>query len=630
VVPGTVEDMLGVIGSSFSFAIAKFGDRLSEAKTNAEHGFVLVYCSVTLVVLTALGGVGVDIGNWYWQVSKMQNAADSASLAGAIYLPGRPDLAKQAARESLKANGFGDAVEVGHKPTSGFDGSTDQATYFMQQDPRQPNQLHVAIGTTTSNFFISMLGLDKQNLVRSADGIYTGNVEMGSPGNVLGAEPLQSDQGSVMADPGTSAVNGKYWLNAAGENSNKVSGDRYMAGKCGTGPTPDECDGSVNAEVGEGTGGERANRYVLHIPKELEGVTVSLQAFDATYVNVGDHCESAPYGNGALGTTELRQEAISNGDDAGIYDRGAASPYCTGDLSQGVSGVSPELTFTVHKADGKLRKTGSALETIQYPSVPQNSGNPRQTLLNKINGDALFRESFRKWHTFATFSHAGDYIITATTTDGSAGANRYSLRAGIGPANSKLWNAAAAGKLRLYAQHHLTVYTNAKDDQTAFYFAKLTNQVAGRDITFELYDIGDVPSGQSVDMKFVRPTGVAAHNWIQSCVQNGAGETNKELMGCEIKGATTSRYNGKVVKITMKIPSTYSCNETTPSSCWMSLRFNLHHDDPSEAASPLRPSTDTTTWQINDCGSPLRLTSPTDEAGGSTFGNERECPVDLG
>src|SRR4051812_26553779 len=103
---GTFINMLGVIVSFISFAISEKRGRISDLKAKNERGFVLVFCSITLLVLTALGGFAVDVGNWYWNASKLQNAADAASLAGATYLPGDVDDAVAAAQSALAQNGF--------------------------------------------------------------------------------------------------------------------------------------------------------------------------------------------------------------------------------------------------------------------------------------------------------------------------------------------------------------------------------------------------------------------------------------------------------------------------------------------------------------------------------------------
>lgn len=617
--------MLGVFDGFLSFAIAenrgnvsgfagRLSNRVATAKQESEKGFVLAFCSITLLVLTAVGGFAVDVGNWYWNASRMQNAADSAALAGAVYLPGRPDLAEEAAKQALAKNGFENAVFDTKSPTGGVGEYGRTPNVYITQDPNQPNQLHVEIGVTTSNYFISLLGIDEQKLVRKADAIYEGTVQMGSPGNVLGAEPLQPGQPSVMGANASrfEGFNGKYWLNAAGGRATKVSGDRYMAGRCGG---AEKCNGDTNAEVGTGTGGEREHRYIVHIPKDTN--TAVLQAFDAAYVNVGDHCEV-----GTLGSAALRSLAVSGGDDPDLYARGAGSKYCTGDNAQGGSGAAPALTFEVKRADGNKQPSGSLLERITFPALDNNSASNESSLVNAIRNTSL-GDSFRKWSTVATFTEPGDYIVSVSTPENSVGANRFSLRLGVGNAASQQWSSFEAGKVTVSAQHHLTVYTNATGTDTAFYFAKMTDQVAGRTITFELYDIGDVGRAESVDLQLLRPNN-SRGDWITECIQNGAGRVDFPLPGCEIKGAKSSVYNGKIVKLTMKIPSSYSCTDNGTSDCWMSLRFKLNNPDNVSAA---QPSTDTTTWQINDCGNPLRLTNPSDE---STFSEERTCAPDRG
>jgi hypothetical protein len=612
VVTGTVERMLGVIGSSFDWRIRGLGRRKTKSPEVQERGFVLAFTSITLLVLTAVGGFAVDVGNWYHQASKLQNAADSASLAGAVFLPGELDKAITAATESLKQNGFEDAqISTSNRPRTGTGIGNHTPQAYIARDPFRPNSLHVEVAVTVDNYFTSLLGYKQQSLVRGAEAKYRSPVLMGSPGNVLGAEPLQPGEPTVQRNAAQNkGTNDSYWLNIAGGKADKPNGDRYTAGNCSSG---DNCSNSKNDELGVGiSNGDRAHQYVVTIPQSVGATNVTLQAFDGAYVNVGDYCTGGEFG-GVLSSAqaELRAAAIANGDDPGLYAPNVGK-YCTGDFHQTSQNGSPTLSLTMNRADSKLNPTGNALKTFKFPSLPQNVAQPKETLLNAITGNVAndganvnIRDSFRKWATVYTFPGPGTYVVTASTTNEATGANRFSLRLGLG--SSSAWSTTNADLVTIHARHHLAVYTNATKDDTAFYFAKLPSQVAGRTLVLELYDIGDVPNGQSVDLTFKKPAG--ASNFVNSCVQIvGPDASTTAVQPCGIKNAFKARYNGKVVQLKLKIPDNYQCIETEARSCWMSLGFNLHRD--TDDSQPLLPSNDTTTWQITDCGNPLRLVTP--------------------
>ena len=254
--------MLGVIGSSFSFAIANVRGRLTEAKARNERGFVLVFCSLTLMVITSLGGFAVDVGNWYLTAGRLQSAADSAALAGAAYLPGDVEDAVGAAEASLRQNGFSN-IKI-NNATGGVHGGTDAKkgtpTAFIYPDAMHPNRLHVEIGRTVDNYFTSLLGYNQQTLIRSANASYQPEILTGSPGVVLGNEP--STLGSVQYSQG---YNGKYWLNIAGGQTDKANGDKYTAKVCGNSTATDGCAGGVNKDVADEA--SRSHQYLslIHI-----------------------------------------------------------------------------------------------------------------------------------------------------------------------------------------------------------------------------------------------------------------------------------------------------------------------------------------------------------------------------
>jgi hypothetical protein len=57
-------------------------------------------------------------------------------------------------------------------------------------------------------------------------------------------------------------------------------------------------------------------------------------------------------------------------------------------------------------------------------------------------------------------------------------------------------------------------------------------------------------------------------------------------------------YDGKWEKISVPIPSSYSCNDTSPTGCWVRLEFYY--------GSASKPQ-DTTSWTASIEGDPVRL-----------------------
>ncbi len=62
-----------------------------------ERGVVLILFTVMFMLLIGFAALVADIGLLWWYRRELQNAADSAALAGAVYLPGDPDQARRVA-----------------------------------------------------------------------------------------------------------------------------------------------------------------------------------------------------------------------------------------------------------------------------------------------------------------------------------------------------------------------------------------------------------------------------------------------------------------------------------------------------------------------------------------------------
>ena len=532
----------------------------------------------------------VDLGQWYWRAERLQRAADAAAMAGSVYLPGNPAYAAVVAEESLRNNGVdlysvSSIVHVGPRD----DGNRFKTSAYIAPDATHPNRLRVEVSTKVRNIFTSLLGHNEQYIGRHAIARYVQPVAMGSPGNVLGAEP-DDGSGSVQ-DPAQeyrSSFNGSYWLNISGGRTDKQTGDRYSAGKCGS---ADFCSGGNNTEIGTGTDGIRGHQYIVHIP-DTAMTPVTLQAFDGAYVNVGDHC------NARLGTqmanaatqAQLSAIAVNNSYPANLYASGANSGFCTGDSDQASQTANGAvLTLRVQAADEKNRPVGPTIGSRTFPQLPQDT----TSLVNALQTNTDLRQTFRRWADVVQINQPGTYIVTATVPDNALGTNRFSLRLGSGTAAGG-WVRSQAPQLSLEAKHHLTIYTNSPGNNTAFYFARLTDQVAGRKLTLELYDIGDATD--PVSMQFVAPrgaTGSINFSGFGSCVQNGPGTSTFIRTPCGIQNATSAgsgsnpAYNGRVVKLDLRFRLTIDVLMTAAinAGCHLGSRRLVHPTTPQHGRS---------------------------------------------
>ncbi|MDD4753998.1 MAG: pilus assembly protein TadG-related protein [Desulfitobacteriaceae bacterium] len=86
-----------------------------------EKGQMIVLLALGLAVFCGLAGLSIDVGNLYWQKSKLQSALDASCLAGAQALPDTIGAAetklKYYAKENGVENGVNNTVFTFDKPT---------------------------------------------------------------------------------------------------------------------------------------------------------------------------------------------------------------------------------------------------------------------------------------------------------------------------------------------------------------------------------------------------------------------------------------------------------------------------------------------------------------------------------
>ena len=189
------------------------------SRPRATRGQVLVIFAGALVTLMVLMAIVVDIG-WYWSnLLKIQRAADSAALAGAVYLPdnfnGAAPNAQTAALAAAKRNGY-----VPDADTS----------LVSTVDANNPRQLDVTITDKVGTFFMKVVGIQTLNASRSSKAEFVLPVPMGSPQNYYGLGTFLNLTGGVTGgsytnppaynavnpttgiSPGASTTTGSAWL----------------------------------------------------------------------------------------------------------------------------------------------------------------------------------------------------------------------------------------------------------------------------------------------------------------------------------------------------------------------------------------------------------------------------------
>lgn len=175
----------------------------SPDRLRSESGIVLVWMALMMVVLLGMAGFAVDLGSWYLRSSKLQRAADSAALAGVVWMPGNPTSAQAAAVAALQKNGI--------------DTSKVTVTY---PPPTATQQFRVQLRDADVPTFFSRPFLPSVTETRVATGEYVTPVPMGSPRNTFGT-------GNLLPSPNTE----NFWAAVSGWCSGRENGDLRQVGK---------------------------------------------------------------------------------------------------------------------------------------------------------------------------------------------------------------------------------------------------------------------------------------------------------------------------------------------------------------------------------------------------------------
>lgn len=322
--------------------------RLRRANKSENSGFVLVFVVLIVSTLFLFVGFAVDIGNWYLQSSKLQNAADSAALAGVVKMPDVA-AAELAATNALKRNGF-------------VDGGNIKVSYLEDA----PNHLQVSLSNTNVKSIFVRPAIDHISLTRISKAETHVPVLMGTPYNVLGSGSLAMT-GVIQKEPEN------YWLAVNGYCTSKSDGDfrlsRYDGNKfddhtdC---PDPDPTH--LNPDYDP-------NGYDFTIQIPPGGATTDIAVYDPAYapgasdidVDAARNAEFASRGPSLIDTIYTIYDATTNTTPnsqpivAPPYYAKAYDTTCTGKWCVIFSDAMPGKTYrlNVHTLAGQLKSTGA-------------------------------------------------------------------------------------------------------------------------------------------------------------------------------------------------------------------------------------------------------------------------------
>ena len=161
------------------------------ARRHDDRGYALVLIAASMSLLLGVAGFGVDLGSWYRSATRLQNAVDSAALAGVVFMPGDFVSAQSTALGVMRKNGFANG--------------TDNNVVTVSAVGSDPHELRVcATLGNVQQFFTKIVGAHP-SISKCATARYVLPVAMGSPLNeitndALGVYPAISGYCSASED----------------------------------------------------------------------------------------------------------------------------------------------------------------------------------------------------------------------------------------------------------------------------------------------------------------------------------------------------------------------------------------------------------------------------------------------
>ncbi|RPI24819.1 MAG: pilus assembly protein, partial [Actinobacteria bacterium] len=234
-----------------------------DGTNQGERGAVALITALLVFVILGMAAFAVDFGWIYVQSLNAKKAAESASLAGAVYLP----LPTGVALAGSEAETAALEIAASHGYSSGLVtvsyGATDA-------------QLKVQIDTSTDTFFMQAFGIAQATISRFATAESLPPLKLGSDEPFLGG-------------PGES-----FWVALNGDRRRKEDGDPFSTA-CYLATSGSYCTNPV-------TNGEYEPDpnyfYAVEVPESEEGESLTIDVYD------GPHYDPRWYTAGAPGDRE--------------------------------------------------------------------------------------------------------------------------------------------------------------------------------------------------------------------------------------------------------------------------------------------------------------------------------------
>ena len=490
---------------------------LVDGLRNEDGGFSLPFIAAMMVLLLAMSAFAVDLGWLYLNGGRLQRGADSAALAGVVYLPWDLPEVEDKAVEGANANGWNVGTVI---DDDGSSASVGGGSDILAWNQLEDNKLQVRLTSVVDTFFLKVIGFDQFTIQRTATAQFIKPVPLGAPANCIGIGPgvtttgLSGLSGGGIARTTCNSYTQNFWSAINGRRTAIEHGDPY-------GPT---CNWNCGSTSGNG----------LHDPYYYFAIDVPAGAGSWVDVYLYDAAFNARSGFAETGDSEL----------------GFSSP-----------GGGSTMQFTVFAPDTS-------------PQIPENNlttvGGCSQNIASGASG------YINQWVKLCRISNPGEgiYVLRVANeysggSNNVGGTNSFALLA-----DSESFSSSAV--TRIYSLNEMGIFTNSPSGNATVYIAEVAPVHANKILELKFYDPGETAGNGT--MSVVPPPGVSGYSctWTATDDNPPAGPTSGS--GCSINTSSggDSRFNAEWITMTIQLPSTYNC--TTDCFWKMNLALNTAHD----------------------------------------------------
>ena len=594
-------------------------------RLSSQTGQTIVLIGFMMIVLLSGIGLALDATQGYYYSATAERGAAAGALSGVIFMPNEllPSQAVPAGSgNDATDRAVNEAVRNGH----GITGSA----VTVAAVPGQSNRLQVTVSLTVNTLFMRTFGINSFPVARTAVAEYLTPISLGQPG---------SEAGSTVSELG-SGGNNFYFMREEGWSVDRQEGDAYTpnpAFEYGGTLSPPSQDVHQIAGARDVTDPNLPARggydYLVTLP-----AGGYIQVYNAAFAPDGNgaghnYCENAkvgsnlgPIGPCSSGTSYYYHE--EDGMTFGDPTTFAAMEYTLFRVNNTfVHNTDTEVAqMKVLPIDASRWNAGS----MQYLNVNNNTP---ITQTYRPDGSASNMLIYHNWVDVTTYTGPSDHgLVQRTLTYGSTllPAGTYRLRVdtlnydgSLPPGNAHSHKGYALRALdasggacagctvgALADMCYYTPISTVGGGSFSIPIFELPPSYAGRTISVDVYDPGDIAGAGNVNVSILDPSGTVVTPSPPATVPvynlgDDRAATGRTLVGTPATAtflATTAGiklYNGQWVELQIPIPSTYSPGPN-PANWVFSLQY---------ATTTGVTAVDTVTVVVGLAGAPAHLVS---------------------